>query len=67
MAEERAGTAKIPKTAEETHVLDDEELARIVGGAGNSGNNDDDDDGDGDGGGLEFGGVSIGPDWSSDG
>ena len=41
MAEEKAGTAKIPKTAEETRVMDDEELTRIVGGTG-AGSNDDD-------------------------
>ena len=53
MAKEEAGTAKNPKTAEETQVLDDEELTRIVGGAGNGGNdgsnsgtNDDDNSGD---------------------
>ena len=48
MAEERAGTAKNPKTAEEPQVLDDEELTRIVGGTGSGGNNDPNRDGDND-------------------
>ena len=43
MREEKAGTAKIPKTAEETRVLNEEELTRIVGG-----NNDPNRDGDND-------------------
>ena len=45
---EDAGTVKIPKTAEETRVLDDEELTRIVGGTGDGGSNDPNRDGDND-------------------
>ena len=61
MAEAEPGAAKNPKTAEETQVLDDEELTRIVGGTGqggnngNSGNSNEDPD--------VFWGTSPGPDW----
>ena len=58
MAEEEAGAAKNPKTAEETQVLDDEELTRIVGGTGQGGNSNEDPD--------VFSGTSSGPDWGSD-
>ena len=64
MAEEEAAKAKNPKTAEETQVLNEEELTRIVGGNGNDGN----------GNGEDANNpppvlvvTSNGPDWSSDG
>ena len=69
MAEEEAGAAKNPKTAEETQVLDDEELTRIVGGTGLDGNNGNNgNNGNGNNGNSNqdpnvFSGTSRGPDW----